>query len=335
MDLSHKISVIVPAYNVAQWLPRCVDSILAQSYHNLEILLIDDGSTDGTGKVVDDYARKDSRIVTIHQENAGLVAVREKGIQTATGEYVSFVDGDDVIEQDFLERLLRNAIQYDADISHCGMKFCFYDGRVKLHHGTGEVIELDNVTGVNELLRGGRIEPSLCNKLYRRELLKDSCLDTSVINNEDLLRNYILFSRANKSIFEDFCGYQYWRRAESMSNSGFKAKVCKDVLRARFLIYENAEPKIKAAACQSYINALVFCYNSAIGTKTEDAKEIRYHCKKELKRLKPKLSALPRGLYLRAFAIINLPVIYHPLQRLHVANIHRKIRQEQKNTSKE
>lgn len=326
MDLSHKISVIVPVYNVAQWLPRCVDSILAQSYQDLEILLIDDGSTDESGEIVDIYAEKDSRIVAVHQTNAGLVAVREKGIKLATGEFVSFVDGDDVIEPDFLERLLRNAIHYNADISHCGMKFCFYDGRMKLHYGTGEIIEFDNLTGVNELLRGGKIEPSLCNKLYRRELLKDSCLDTSVTNNEDLLRNYILFSRANKSAFEDFCGYQYWRRAESMSNSGFKAKVCKDVLRARFLVYEDAGPQIKVAASHSYINALISCYNSAIGTKNDDAKEIRCHCKNELKRLKPELHALPSGLYLRAFAILNLPVIYHPLQRLHVVNVHRRIK---------
>ena len=216
MDLNIKISVIIPAYNVVEWLERCLDSVLSQTYTNLEVLLIDDGSTDGTAVIVDDYAQKDGRIVAVHQKNAGLVAVREKGITLATGEYVSFVDGDDVIEPDFLARLLANAINYDADISHCGMKYCFYDGRVKLHYGTGEVIAFDNTSGVRELLQGQKIEPSLCNKLYRREILENSCLDTSVTNNEDLLRNFILFGRANKSVFEDFCGYQYWRRVESM-----------------------------------------------------------------------------------------------------------------------
>lgn len=335
MDLKHKISVIIPAYNVAQWLPRCVESVLGQTYENLEILLINDGSTDDTGTIVDTYAERDSRVVAIHQENAGLVAVREKGISLATGEYVGFVDGDDVIEPDFFQRLLMNAIKYNADISHCGMKFCFYDGRVKLHYGTGEIIEFDNVTGVNELLRGGKIEPSLCNKLYRRELLKDSCLDLSVTNNEDMLRNFILFSRAGKSVFEDFCGYQYWRRAESMSNSGFKAKVCRDVLRARALISDHADLQVQIAARQSYINVLISCYNSAIGTKTEDAKEIQQYCKNELRRLKPHFKVLSKGLYLRAFAILNIPAIYHPLQRLRVANVHRKIRNAARNTSKD
>lgn len=334
MDRDVKISVIIPAYNVAQWLPRCIESVLSQTYQNLEILVIDDGSTDESGMIADSYGQKDARIVVTHQKNAGLVAVREKGIALATGEYVSFVDGDDVIEPDFLARLLENAVKYDADISHCGMKFCFYDGRVKLHYGTGEIRTFDNLTGVQELLRGGRIEPSLCNKLYRRELLADSCLDGSVMNNEDLLRNFVLFSRANKSVFEDFCGYQYWRRAESMSNNGFRAKVCRDILRARFLILENSNEQTKPAAKQSYLNALIFCYNSAIGASADEAKEMRVHCKDELKRLKHDLTALPRSLFIRAVAILNFAFVYHPLYKLHERNVYSKINAARKKAQK-
>ena len=326
MGLNYKISVIIPAYNVAQWLPRCIESVLGQTYQNLEVLLIDDGSTDETGKIVDAYAGKDTRIVAIHQENAGIVAVREAGIALATGEYVNFVDGDDVIEPDFLERLLQNAIKYDADISHCGMKFCFYDGRVKLHYGTGEMIEFDNVTGVNELLRGGKIEPSLCNKLYRREILMDSCLDASVTNNEDLLRNFTLFSRANKSVFEDFCGYQYWRRTESMSNNGFQAKKYHDVLQVRALILKNAQGQVRSAAMQSYINALISGYNAAIGNTAQDACQLAVHCRAELKRLKAELGALPTGLRLRGMAILHVPGLYQGLLFIHESQVRRKIK---------
>lgn len=326
MDRNYKISVIIPAYNVAQWLPRCIESVLGQTYQNLEVLLIDDGSTDETGKIVDAYAGKDARIVAIHQENVGLVAVRETGIALATGEYVSFVDGDDVIEPDFLERLLQNAIKYDADISHCGMKFCFYDGRVKLHYGTEERIEFDTVSGVNALLRGGKIEPSLCNKLYRREILMDSCLDASVTNNEDLLRNFTLFSRANKSVFEDFCGYQYWRRAESMSNNGFQAKKYHDVLQVRALILKNAQGQVRSAAMQSYINALISSYNAAIGNAVEDARKLAVHCRAELKRLKAELGALPTGLRLRGMAILHVPDLYHGLLFMHESQVRRKIK---------
>lgn len=334
MNLDMKISVIIPAYNVAHWLPRCIESVVIQTYQNLEIPIIDDGSTDESGTIAETYGQKDDRIVVIHQENAGLVAVREKGIALATGEYVSFVDGDDVIEPDFLERLLENAIRYDADISHCGMKFCFYDGRIKLHYGTGEIIEYDNLTGVNELLRGEKIEPSLCNKLYRRELLADSCLDMSVTNNEDLLRNYVLFSRAKKSVFEDFCGYQYWRRAESMSNDGFKVRICQDVLRARALILEHTASETKAAARQSYINALISCYNASIGAKNKEAAEFRTHCKEELKRLENHLRELPNTLYWRVVAILNFASLYSLLHCLHVANIRRKIKKASINAQK-
>lgn len=325
MDPDIKLSVIIPAYNVAQWLPRCVDSVLAQTFSNLEILLIDDGSADETPAIVDEYARKDRRVIAVHQSNAGLVAVRETGIRLATGDYVSFVDGDDVIESDFLERLLKNAVAYDADISHCGMKYCFYDGRVKLHYGTGELAVYDNFTGVNELLLGRKIEPSLCNKLYRRALLQDSCLDPSVVNNEDLLRNFVLFSRANRSVFEDFCGYQYWRRAESMSNSCFSAKICRHLLRARSLILEHAGPAVQDSARQSYINVLISCYNTTIGEHSEDAKEIARHCKAELKRFKRNLPALPRGLFLRAAAILYAPILYYGLYKLHAKQIQRRI----------
>ncbi len=326
MNLDLKISVIIPAYNVAPWLPRCIESIQAQTYSHLEILLIDDGSTDGSGNIIDEYAQKDARIVAVHQENAGLVAAREKGISLATGTYVSFVDGDDMIEPDFLERLLANALKYNADISHCGMKYCFYDGRVKLHYGTGEIVEYDNLAGVRELLRGSKIEPSLCNKLYRRELLPDSCLDPSVMNNEDLLRNFVLFSRANKTVFEDFCGYQYWRRDGSMSARGFRARVCRDLIRARTVVLEHASSDIQSAAMHSYLHVLISCYNSAITTKTDEAAEIRKSCTEGLRRLKDSLSLLPTGLRLRAAAILYLPSLYCVLFTAHERNIDRKIR---------
>ena len=214
MNENIKITVIVPAYNVEEWFPRCIESILSQTHRALEIIVINDGSTDGTAQLINEYAKKDNRIVAVHQDNAGLIEVRERGIEMATGEYIGFVDGDDEIEPDMYERLLENALQYDAEISQCGILYCFYDGRTKKMHGTGEVSVFNDVEGYRELMQGIHMEPSLCNKLYKRELLQDSCPDKSIVNNEDLLRNSDLFSRAKKSVLEDFCGYHYWGRAE-------------------------------------------------------------------------------------------------------------------------
>ena len=152
MDNSILISIIVPAYNVEQWIGRCIESIRNQSYKNLEIIVIDDGSTDRTPDILDACAKSDKRIIVVHQKNSGLVAVREKGISMAKGSYVGFIDGDDAVEPDMYERLLNNALKYHAEISHCGIKYCFYDGRVKLHWGTGEIKVFDRDTGVKELL---------------------------------------------------------------------------------------------------------------------------------------------------------------------------------------
>ena len=135
--MENLISVIVPAYNVAQWISKCLESIMNQTYKKLEIIVIDDGSTDETPQILDRYANIDSRIKVVHQKNSGLVKVRNKGIELASGEYVAFVDGDDTIIPEMYERLLKNALKYDADISHCGVCFCFSDGHEEQHYGTG------------------------------------------------------------------------------------------------------------------------------------------------------------------------------------------------------
>lgn len=317
MNSDIKISVIIPAYNVAQWLGRCVDSVLAQTHRNLEVLLIDDGSTDETPEIVDSYAAIDPRIVAVHQKNAGLVAVRERGIQLAAGAYVGFVDGDDVVEPDFYQRLLNNAVQFDADISHCGLKYCFYDGREKFHYGTGQLRVLEHDEGIRELLLGRTIEPSLCNKLYRRELLADSCLDTSVVNNEDLLRNFTLFSRARRSVFEDFCGYHYWRRSESMSNNTLQAKQYRDILRARECIFHHADESVQTAALHCYLMALVSGYNAVADSRQPDGAALRQHCKAQIRTHRNAFRAMGRGFHLRALMILYVPAVYHVLLAFH------------------
>ena len=119
---SPKVSIIVPIYNTEQYLGHCLDSIKNQTHQNLEIILIDDGSTDNSGKIADDYAKKDSRIQVFHQKNAGQSAARNTGIKNATGEYISFIDSDDEIDQTFIESLL-DGFTEDTSLSVCGMHY--------------------------------------------------------------------------------------------------------------------------------------------------------------------------------------------------------------------
>lgn len=116
------ISIIVPVYNVEQYLDDCLISIINQTYKNLEIILIDDGSTDKSGKICDEYAKKDSRIIVIHKENGGVSSARNAGLRIAKGAYIGFVDPDDWIAEDMYEVLYSNAKKYDADVSVCKYK---------------------------------------------------------------------------------------------------------------------------------------------------------------------------------------------------------------------
>lgn len=256
------ISIIVPVYNLENELPRCLDSILAQTHRNIELIVIDDGSSDGSGAILDAYAARDGRIVAVHQKNAGLIAVRERGIALAKGKYVGFVDGDDMVEPDMFARLLNNALQYDADISHCGVDFVWPDGRVEHHYGTGALLVHDNFEGQRALLEGTQVEPALGNKLYRAELLRDSCLDKSVLNNEDLLRNFVLFQRAQKSVYEDFCGYRYMQREGSMSkDQSRQARIARHIFRARQLIAQHADERVYPFAMRSWLSCAVNTVN--------------------------------------------------------------------------
>lgn len=123
------ISVIIPVYNVEQYLRRCLDSVVAQTYQNLEIICVDDGSVDHSGKICDQYAARDARIKVIHQENQGLSAARNRGLDAAEGEYIAFVDSDDYILEDMYKKMLDKLLDYNVDLCVCQWQYEFSDGR--------------------------------------------------------------------------------------------------------------------------------------------------------------------------------------------------------------
>lgn len=219
-EMTNSITVIVPVYNVAPYLKRCIDSIIRQSYEDLEIIVVDDGSTDNTYMLLKELQAEYGRIKIIHQDNQGATKARIEGIKEATGDWIGFVDGDDEIECNMYKRLLMNALECNADISHCGYQIDDKD-RVRLFYGTGRKQFHDNAQGVFALLGGDFIEPSLCNKLYRRSLfdsfLNELKVDYEIHNYEDLLMNYYLFRQARCSVYEDICLYHYIRREGSAS----------------------------------------------------------------------------------------------------------------------
>ena len=322
------LSVIVPAYNVAKWLPRCLDSILAQTHHNIEVIVIDDGSTDETPQIIDAYADRDQRIVAIHQSNRGLAETRNIGIRKAKGAFVGFVDGDDEIIPEMYETLLQNAVKYDAQISQCGILYCFYDGGRKPVHGTGEIMVFDRIAGCNALLRDDGMEPSLCNKLYAASILKDSCLDQTVINNEDMLRNIVLFDRAKRSVTEDFCGYLYWRRNDSMSHNQDAVKIGRNILKARRLILDYVPQEIKNTAESNYITGAINTYNSLIGKSSEEAFQLRKECIEILDKYRKTDIRVNHNTRLKIWMICLAPALYDTARKIHASRMDKKVKRQ-------
>ncbi len=219
--MTPKISIIIPAYDIASYIERTVESVLNQTYSDFELIIVNDGSKDNTGDVLNSLKKRDPRIRVIHKENGGVTSARLCGIKAAQGEWIGFVDGDDIIEPDMYEQLLNNAIQYDADISHCGYQMVV-GRRIDMYYGTEKFIQQTHDDGVVDLLEGKFIEPGLVIKLYKAELFKhinEWNVDLTIKNTEDLLMNFYLFHESRQSVYMDKCLYHYIVRNGSATSA--------------------------------------------------------------------------------------------------------------------
>ena len=283
--MAQTISVIIPAYNVSEWLPRCLNSLLTQTCSNLEIVVVNDGSQDGTAAIIDRYATCDSRIKAIHKENGGVTSARLRGVAESTGDFIGFVDGDDWAEPQMFARLMENAAQFDADISHCGVLREFPNGRLDYYYNTGRIVEQDNTKGLWDLIEGGFIEPGVVCKLYRRELFENlsAWMDTSIRINEDLLMNFYLFRQAKKSVFEDVCPYHYMLRAGSAATSKLNEHKLRDPMKVTKILLREASETVRPAVYRKWVRQLV---NGAT-MNCDDQKDLiapyRKECRKELR----------------------------------------------------
>lgn len=202
------ISVIVPIYNTEQYLRKCLDSITNQTYKNLQIILVDDGSPDNCGAICDQYAKKDGRIVVIHKENGGVSSARNEGLDVANGEWIGFVDSDDWIELDMYEYLLRLALKYDARMAQCGVVF----EDIK-NPEISFIIEAErfipysakSYTDEDWLL----VNNSTCNKLYNANTIKDIRYNPSYTIGEDLLFNFQALLLTEGSVWGTQAKYHY------------------------------------------------------------------------------------------------------------------------------
>ena len=256
------ISVIVPAFNIASWISRSLDSLLAQTHKDMEIIVVDDGSADNIREILSAYCAQYSNVRAIYKENGGVTSARLRGVAEATGDWVGFMDGDDYVEPQMYARLLENALEADAQISHCGHQIHFSGGRVEYVHKSDNLRIQDTRTGLWELLDNREVSLSLCTKLYRRELFCgiEDWTDTKIKYNEDLLMNYYLFGKAEKTVFEGVCPYHYILRQDSASCKGISENYIFDPIRVRQLLLERCDPEMRDDVRNTLMRNLLFNY---------------------------------------------------------------------------
>lgn len=216
-----KLSIIVPVYNVQSYLNRCISSIVNQTYRNLEIILVDDGSTDNSGKLCDSYALHDNRIKVIHKTNGGLSSARNAGLSVVTGHYIGFVDSDDYIEPNMYELLLESMRGLHADIV-CAETFIERGNHKKYHPRFKENCVFTHEEALNILLDGS-LDTAVWNKLYKASLFKNLTFIEGRIY-EDVGFLYKVFDKANVVAYVNKPLYHYIKRKGSIVSDAFNAK---------------------------------------------------------------------------------------------------------------
>ena len=219
--LNDKISVIVAAYNIEKYIERCIDSLRNQTYEKMEIILIDDGSVDSTGYLCDMAAQCDKRISCIHKENGGLSSARNTGIKKASGNYITFVDGDDWVEKEYIETLYKNLTGEGADLSILGYAMIWENGSLLNKTSATDYLVLNKHDAIHELFVQKKITCMSWTKLYKRELFNDIVFPEGELF-EDTAIALDIFKKCDKVVYSGKPYYYYFQRKGSIVNSRFR-----------------------------------------------------------------------------------------------------------------
>lgn len=218
------ITVVIPIYNVEKYLFKCVNSVINQTYNNLEIILVNDGSTDDCAKICEELLLLDDRILIINKENGGLSDARNTGIAKAKGEYISLIDSDDYVSKDYIEYLYNLLKSSDADISICNPKYVYENENNCLVSINKSIIkEMNSIEALSTMLYQNYYDTSAWGKLYKTSLFTNIFYPIGKLF-EDLGTTYKLLLKANKIVFGNEEKYYYLQRENSISNNEFNCK---------------------------------------------------------------------------------------------------------------
>ncbi|THV58111.1 glycosyltransferase [Flagellimonas alvinocaridis] len=304
VDQSPKITVIVPVYKVEDYLERCLDSIIAQTYKNLEIIVVNDGSPDGCGEICDRYAKMDDRITVLHQENMGLSMARNNGMKLATGKYVAFVDSDDYIEKEMYESMLKvmlenNLRMVESSMNLSGEFFFEQDPNAFFIQTIDDALERAKYAGFN----------SAINKLYEYDLIKDIPFKKGKLY-EDIIFNSEVWQKLDKIGFVPMGYYVNPQQGESIQRSGYSLKKVEGLwviheANQNFMAMASTE-KAKETLRSNFMNALLFHFHSLLEVKHLDPD------RKNLKKMRKLIKKYSRfkftNIYLLLINILPLPL---------------------------
>lgn len=220
------ISVIIPVYNQSKYLKRCLDSVLNQSFNQLEIILINDGSTDESPQLCDEFAKKDDRITVIHQNNGGVSNARNSGLKIARGEYVHFMDSDDFLDDGFYNDLYNLAQSREADIicSEYYQEYRDKKGEFFLNTNATEQLTMTRNEAIVALLSGKRVSYSTCDKLFKRNIIADIKFNEHISHNEDFLFVYEAVKRISRLFYTSHAYFHYCHNPKSAIRTSFNHK---------------------------------------------------------------------------------------------------------------
>ena len=217
------ISVIVPVYNVAQYLEKSIASIQQQTYQNLEIILVDDGATDESGRLCEQIAEQDERVLVYHKENEGLSQARNDGLKQAHGDYVIFIDSDDYIHSEMIASLYQQLVKEDADVSSCGVMNVYANSESPQTENQDDYFVCDTETLLREYLIGEKIPGTICNKLIKKEVAAQLTFPKGLIY-EDAYYHFDLIKVAKKYVVNTNPYYYYFHRGDSITTKPYAEK---------------------------------------------------------------------------------------------------------------
>lgn len=262
MNESKKVvSIVIPIYNVEEYLRICLDSILKQTYDALEVLMVDDGSKDASGQICDEYQSKDSRFVAIHKENGGAADARNVALDRCTGDYVTFVDGDDYVAPDFVERLVNLVEQYDSDIAICGWNNVSETKVEPFCKNSGAIKEFDTKQALEALLYQEDFDTAMWPKLYKTSLFEGIRFPKGNLY-EDIAIIYEVFLKASKVTYEDYAGYFYLLRESGTTLMKFRKNKMDliDVVETMERVLCGKYPDLEKAAASRVVRANFHIY---------------------------------------------------------------------------